>query len=157
MDVLKYLDDTQKIVIGKKTNAININIPEGVEVINVDAFKNSKIENITFPKTLEEIGKTAFSNCNLNNIYIENEVKLGNFAFEGCHELKSIYVNSETISSGCFYNCLGDYMDITLVGTKVIKEQAFKGIRIKNISLPDTLEEINALAFADIFFSNPEL
>ena len=53
------------------SDIVNINIPEGVLEIGIDAFASCKdLQSITLPKSLEQIGYHIFSNCEgLTDVY----------------------------------------------------------------------------------------
>ena len=69
-------------------------IPEGVKVIEFDAFGLcDKLENASLPQSLETIGRGVFWNCkSLGKIAIPSSVKeIGTLAFAGCTSLTDIY------------------------------------------------------------------
>ena len=57
------------------TSLENINIGEGVKIIDDMAFYNcAKIESIYIPNNIVVIGKQAFFNClSLRTVYIDNK------------------------------------------------------------------------------------
>ena len=44
-------------------NLRKIEVPNGVEHIGNECFKNSGVEEITLPHTLREVGQNAFKYC----------------------------------------------------------------------------------------------
>lgn len=110
-----------------------VNIPDNIEVIGKNAFKNqtkitkiilsNKIREIqesafercigitflSFPKTLKKIGKKAFCRCyNLAYLEINDELEeIGDECFCFCEKLKTLTLGSKAdkISSSAFNNC----------------------------------------------------
>ena len=69
-------------------------IPEGVKVIEFDAFGIcNRLENVSLPQSLETIGRGVFWNCkSLGKIAIPSNVKeIGTLAFAGCTSLTDMY------------------------------------------------------------------
>ena len=70
----------------------SINIPEGVTSIGEEAFWGcSSLTSIKIPKSVTSIGYKAFYGCSNLEIVIdnsENNVKVGELAFEGCKSVK---------------------------------------------------------------------
>ena len=69
-------------------------IPEGVKVIEFDAFGIcNRLENVSLPQSLETIGRGVFWNCkSLGKIAIPSNVKeIGTLAFVGCTSLTDMY------------------------------------------------------------------
>ena len=53
-------------------NLKRIEIPNGIEYIGEECFRDSGIEEITLPGTLREIGEKAFRDCkNLRTVYTQ--------------------------------------------------------------------------------------
>jgi len=71
-------------------------IPEGVERIELKAFRCCVIRNLKLPCTLKYIGDCAFSRCNIEELYIPDNVEeIGEMAF-----YKNAYLNSVSLPSG---------------------------------------------------------
>lgn len=72
-------------------------IPEGVKKIEEGAFTYSEFTEIKLPDTLEIIGNYAFENCRkLKSIYIPKRVNhIGNDIFHGCSALEHIEVDKD--------------------------------------------------------------
>ena len=70
----------------------SINIPKGVTSIGYAAFEGcSSLTSIKIPKGVTNIGYKAFYGCSYLEIVIDNSkenVKAGDFAFEGCKSVK---------------------------------------------------------------------
>ena len=116
-------------------NIEEIEIPASVKVIHTGAFKdcsrlnevtfkeNCKLENIgasafegvgvaqiTLPASVKTIGESAFKSSELVTVDLPNysELKIGNYAFYNCKELKNVFtdgITKGTIGVYAFYNC----------------------------------------------------
>ncbi len=87
-----------------------LNIPEGVEIINDAAFFYCRnITSVTLPSTLKTISQYAFMNCvGFKEITIpENVTLIEGYAFSQCNKLTDVTINtsSATINENAFYNC----------------------------------------------------
>ena len=75
------------------SDLINIAIPDGVTVIESEAFSHCpNLTTVILPRTLQRIGDSAFEDCpQLKRIEIPDEVTvIGDLAFSGCKQLSSI-------------------------------------------------------------------
>ena len=71
-----------------------VDIPEGVTIIELDAFGNcSKLNDVALPSSLITLERGVFYNCeSLEEITItENVNNLGDYLFFGCENLKNIF------------------------------------------------------------------
>ena len=127
----------------------NINIPETVKVLKVDAGIYTEyilpvtsigycafeaypnLTRITIPKTVVEIKEGAFRYCReLRFVNIPNSVKyIGYQAFCGCSSLKSIVLPSETIEfKGEIFKACKSLQDVEFTSVaKIITADVFKG------------------------------
>ena len=84
-------------------------IPEGVEVIDRNAFESSKLKKISLPDSLSSICQEAFSYCEaLERISIPNNVTfIGMDAFSNCKSLKSVTIPDgvTTLEGPLFAGC----------------------------------------------------
>lgn len=116
-------------------------------------FENSKIDSIYLPKGLEYIGNRAFNNCeNLTNINLEytNVRVIGNNAFEKCLNLNTSFPETvELIRNDAFKECAVENVNLSNTKIKKLEFGVFaKCEHIKEVILPETLEEVDAYAFA---------
>ena len=107
-----------------------ITIPEGVEIVGVGAFKDSKITSIKMPSTLFEIRDSAFMNCQ-ELVTVELNKGLNTIkgsAFSGCTKLKNIELNEElkTIESQVFEGCISLEKIIIPKGIQYLYPHVFK-------------------------------
>lgn len=88
-----------------------VQIPNGVQVIGKECFKNKDyITKISIPESVLVIEDYAFSGCkSLSSVSVPSGLTyLGNFAFKDCHRLKcTIRLPKSCIylGLGCFCNC----------------------------------------------------
>lgn len=94
-------------------NLKNIDIPEGVEYIGMEAFGGSGLTYVSLPNNLIEIGETAFVNCvdliNIDFSKCNGLEKIGYGAFSADYSLTSIDLSQCTlinfIDTFAFYDC----------------------------------------------------
>ena len=117
--------------------------------------------DLTNADMLESIGNYAFYNCNnlTGTVLISGRVNsLGLSAFQGCSSLNSVMIisnNVKLIPEQCFYNCVLLNDVILPAGLKRIDKYAFANCKLKEISIPESVEYIDATSFAgndDIVF-----
>jgi hypothetical protein len=155
-------DEVERIPYGIFYNLKNIkeiNIPDSVKTIDAYAFYNcNNITTLNLGNGIEGLGKAAFYNCtSLTSITIpENITSIGGYAFTNCTNLKTVYYNPINASyagvSGAslyplFYK---SGVENLIIGDKVknIGDGIFSYMdKIKEITLPETLESIGAWSF----------
>lgn len=118
----------KKKIISYFGNDSTFTIPEGVEIIGERTFSNKyDLVNIVFPDSLCRIEDEAFICCDrINKIDLPNVTAIGIRCFYGCENL------SEVVSLG---------------NISIIKSEAFMGCNITNLTLPESLVEIENDAF----------
>ena len=113
----KYLCDINGVVFSKDKKTIFVypsglkgtyNIPNGVEVINHEAFKRcNNLTGVTIPSSVKTIGYEAFWGCkNISKITIPKSVTtIGYYAFSNCTSLTSVTIPKSvtTIENYAFY------------------------------------------------------
>ncbi|MBN2652801.1 MAG: leucine-rich repeat domain-containing protein [Spirochaetales bacterium] len=138
----------------------SIVIPEGVKSIKGGAFsKVPRLESVTLPSTLESIGNGAFSNSSLSSIVLPQSLKsLGANAFE-----KTRIIELDIPAS---LEVLGNLGQISLKISSENKHLSQEGKAIYSfdkkilyayqgtdasaeLTLPDSVEKIEALAFSN--------
>lgn len=107
----------------------SINMPN-VKYIGAHAFENSKIKIEYLPPQVSSIGNFAFSGCqNVKSILIPESVEtLGRNAFSDCHHIETVVIGGglNKIPIQCFMNCW-ELKNIDLSYVEHISTQAFKG------------------------------
>ena len=121
-----YVDYGEGILIeGYSGEPVNLEVPEKIDgktvvAIGENAFLNQpKMKKIVLPKTVTEIGVTAFADCkHLTTVQAEGVVTVGEAAFQGCEELKSVTLSSslKTIEDRAFHSC-GKLEELTTPST----------------------------------------
>lgn len=88
------------------TNLKTISLPDGITLIEADAFYNSGLTSIVLPNSVTEVQESAFSNCKqLASCDLGRGIKhIGKNCFWDCTALKSLKWSDclETIGGGCF-------------------------------------------------------
>ena len=121
---------------------LNIEIPEGVQIIKNDAFSGSNATTISLPNSIGE---------------------LTGYEFTGMNNLKTINVNSDNpkykVGDGNLYSKNGEELvkylqtgdTITIPeGVKTIKSRACTGKKIKEIKLPSTLVNLESKSLSGL-------
>lgn len=106
-----------------------------VTEIDAEAFKGASVTTVVLPASVKKIGAYAFAGSTLSEIkgaegveISETVTSLGSYAFEGCKEIKDLYLP---------------------VALTAIPEGLYKGCGLKEISLPAGITAIGASAFED--------
>ena len=141
----------------KKLKKINL---ENVKFINEKAFENCALEEMNVSSVVA-IGNYSFANCNLNyvelpdcsqslgigafsgNEYLESvkfnaeKIKIGQNAFEGCSNLKRLYINAAVIAANAFNGC-SSLWEVTLgKDVAVIGEFAFANTNVASFEVEE--------------------
>ena len=156
-------------------NMKQVNIPEGVKIIQNLTFNNCGITSLTIPSTVTDITLHAFSSCvNLEEIIIPATVKnIGDFVFAHCTSVKHISIPDSNLKfqiddDNVFLGCTGlETVDIDKrevkgwfkgntslktvnFGIHVLKidNEAFYGCTgLTSVYIPRFVEEIGTAAF----------
>lgn len=128
-----------------------VELPEGLEVIDDNAFDATAIENIIFPTTLKEIGRRAFWKTKFKEMAVPNHIlKLGDGAFEDCERLEKIYFSTgmtkipELVCGGC-----AQLTEINIPSTiTYIGSGAFASCpRLNNVVIPESVRDMGEYVF----------
>ncbi len=166
--VYKYIGNESTLVIpdtidGKRVVAIaekafssnktliSLTLPETVKEIGYGAFGNTNIEKITFPKSMTHIDKCAFVFCQkLSSLTLPEGIEaVEECTFRYCESLKSISIPSTVKVIGTQAFGYSGLEDVSFKGVpEIIGKVAFTNTKIKEISIPTGVKEIQDSAFA---------
>ncbi len=115
-----------------ESNYSTVSIPISITVIDYEAFLGSKITSVSIPATVTDIGEGAFYSCReLTKVAIQNSTGATASSACSCSEIidddsgERTYSSLSVIPSFCFFNC----------------------VKLKEIVLPESIEEIEYEAF----------
>jgi hypothetical protein len=156
------LEKSQKVIIvskdGKVLKGIRKNndqsviiIPEGIEAIENEAFKeNLLIETVVIPSSVKDIKEKAFEKCsNLKNVVIPNsEITIGAEAFKECYQLKSINLSKLTfLSNRAFYNSGLSSVELTIGNKNIPRSCFYDNKALEQVAIPNVFDRIQTGAF----------
>ena len=156
-DITSYVVPDGVETIGKDAfrnarNLTSVTIPASVKIIDGRAFSNCiSLKNVTLSEGLESIEPAAFSNCDvLESIVIPKTVKtIGNGAFAACDKLSTVTLKEDLGSIGkqAFMHC-ESLSEIEIPGTvSSIGYDAFRYSGITKVVFNYGVTEINKQAF----------
>jgi len=150
--LLKLLRETDMEIQGntlvKGVNEFDTVIPEGVEIIGPNAFREcTNLTSVVFPSTLTSIGNMAFYECTrLTSVtFAGGLTSIGNGAFQKCTRLTGVEFPSTLTSIGrsAFQKCTrltGVEFPSTL--TSIGREAFMRCIGLTSVVLPEGLTSI---------------
>ena len=169
------ITDISRFAFSEYKNLKKVTIPSSVKIIGALSFENcTSLENIVIPDGVVEIDSDAFHHCSaLKTVYIGKDVtEINSMAFTLCESLESFTVseNNSVYSSenGVLFNKdktkliqypIGNKNKSYTVpnGVKIIGAESFmKAKSLENISLPDSVIQINGNPFGGTAFMNNE-
>ncbi len=131
----------------------SVDIPEGVRVINFNAFENcANMTSVTIPEGVADIGSYAFKGCTgLTSLTIPGTVKMiGAAAFADCTGLTSLTINEgvENIQNAAFDGCTALNSVKLAKSIKIICSYAFRNCTsLTEVAIPEGVEAISNNAF----------
>lgn len=133
-----------------QNSLIQVNLPDGVEIIGDGAFQNASITSVVIPPSVKKIGKYAFRNSKITALTIaEGITDTGDMTFMDCKHLTDVHLPStlEKIGNNAF--AYDEKLETLWVpkGVTLIGGDAFYASGIRRINLPDTVTEIGSRAF----------
>ena len=142
-----------------------LTVPDGIVRLKQKAyFPMENLRELHLPDTLESL-QGIFSSSGLEEIELPDSVcSLPLTCFENCKKLRRVVVGSgiERLPVNCFEGCTELKEVILSDGLKEIESDAFSGTAIEEITIPATVEELEAYAFSScsslerIYIMNPE-
>lgn len=130
-------------------------LPEGLKVIGKNLFQGrNQLKSVSIPESVEWIEAEAFKNCScLEKITLPDNIKgIDSYAFYGCKSLKAIMLPDSVTSLGVevFSSCEG----LETIGLsdklKEIPMNTFLGCKsLTSITVPDQVTSIGKAAFAN--------
>jgi len=121
-----------------------ITLNEGLQEIQIEAFKNSEIEEIYIPDSVKTISNKAFELCtSLKKVHLPKHLeRISYMMFYGCKELEQIEMPEETeeIASGSFFDCRKLHSITVPKNIKGIHVEAFRGSGIENLERNEKYE-----------------
>ena len=129
-----------------------INIPAKVQSIGDEAFWCcSSLKTVSFHKGLKIIGESAFHGTAVETVSLpEGLEKIGDRAFDYCQSLKSVSIASGEIGNSTFAGQPNTYgLETLMLGSGVTKigKYAFSNTKIKSLTIPGNIKEIETYAF----------
>ncbi len=141
----------------------SIDLPESVTSIGEAAFQGCRnLENINLPESLSSINNSAFEGCSaLKSVEISLNVKsVGENAFSSCEALQYVFIPDSVTEMGAnvFNNCpllvnagpagTDKTFNVEFGWQKQIPKNAFFGLAIKEVTIPEGITNIGEHAFA---------
>jgi hypothetical protein len=128
-----------------------------LRAIHGRCFTETNLRQIQIPRTVKEIGRECFLKCRLlTEVDFGSDsqlVELKDSAFSGCNHLQSITLPSDlrNVGQGCFEDCIQLCTVSFLLpsGLTSIGASAFRNTGLKRICIPESVQRILDLAFAD--------
>ena len=126
-----------------------IQLPETIRFILDYSFLMSYIEEIDLPSKARYMGDAVFKDCTR---LISAKISGTNIrwaCFSNCYRLQNVEFKSPvtSVEDYAFAECLALSSITFPAGLKTIREKAFQECALVNISLPSSIESINAKAF----------
>lgn len=152
-----YKDETKKVLTGifeeiyelrDESGNIDIEIPEGVEVIETGTFEHFGFNTVTLPSSLKTIMDNAFQYTDINKVIFKpGPTEIGNSAF-GSAGVKEVVLSDTITRIGCWtFSCSDIEKIYPLDHIKEIDIYAFEQSNLKELILPENIESIGKSAF----------
>ena len=142
-------------------NSFDLSTNDTLEQIGSEAFSECRaVSQISIPKSIKTIGREAFRNTSISSLTIEGDkIDIGIGIIEDCENINSLTLSY--IPEGYLAYMFGgeasnnddsipvSLESVTITGkSKVLSGYAFaNSYGLKNVILPDTIEEVGAKAF----------
>lgn len=134
-------------------NLTTLSLGEHIKTIGDGAFEDcSQLTGVTIPQSVTSIGGLAFGGTDLHTLTIKSPITMGERAFAGCENLKSISLcdDIQTISFCAFIGCTSLETVTLPKNLTSIEGQAFWGCSaLTNITIPEKVTAIESNTFKD--------
>ncbi|MBE5756910.1 MAG: leucine-rich repeat domain-containing protein [Clostridiales bacterium] len=131
-----------KYAMGKTETAFTV--PDGVEIIETNAFYKTTLKSVTISNSVKEIKENAFNESEIESLIIGNGVEIiGHGAFIDCRNLESVVIpdSVKTISNWAFGSCVSLESVVIGSGVTYIGNSFIECSNLKDISYNGTLKE----------------
>lgn len=130
-------------------------LPEGLTVIGGAAFSDCTFSVLSLPAGLQSVGDGAFSGCWIGELNLgSGAAEWGSRIFQSCMGFETVTLPGDmtAVPEGMFAYC--DWLTAAVIpeGVTVIGAEAFLGSGLEELTIPDSVEEIGSLAFAECIF-----
>lgn len=79
-------------------NLANVNLPNTLDTIGIQAFRMTGMSSVTIPKSVKLVKLGAFRDmANLTTVTVEGNVTFDNYAFRSCPKLETIYLLGDDV------------------------------------------------------------
>ena len=132
-------------------------IPEGVEIIDDEAFYNTRLAEISLPSTLIKLGSQAFRGCALTKITIPENVSVIESGVFITNPIEEIEVNSNNSTYYSVNNCIIQKSNKCLIqgclnsripsdgSVEILGQHCFSGMDITSLTIPASVKVIHGL------------
>ncbi len=142
------------VFLGLRSNApVNITLPDTVETLGINAFRDSSFNSITLPSSVKELGTGCFCNANIDVLDL-SQTQITDIP-QSCFKSATINQlilpsNLKTINKSAFENLTCDTVTFPS-SVEALDEMMFDSSNINRIDLSQTsITEIPECCFADI-------
>ena len=137
-----------------------LELPPKLTALGANAFDGCQnLTSIKINDKLERLTKYSFRNCSkVKTIYLANVSRIDDQAFDNCASLEKIIFNEslKTFGTNCFRGCsllttagpIGSDSDVEFAWKTQIPANAFKGMPLTKVTLPNSIKTIGKEAFA---------
>lgn len=142
-----YLEDSENIT--------DIIIPEGVKLIEADAFNAASISEFKLPSSMMDVRTRAFSHSDVKYIDFGGTKFIGDVVCFACTDLSEVIMSQvKSIGPGAFRHCiLLEHVHIPST-TVLIGSKAFGDSGLKEITYDGTIEDFQHIKISE--FAIPE-
>ncbi len=144
----------------------SIYLPDGIISIGSQAFQETALGSCAIPPSVEEIGSNVFESCwSLSRLAYPNTLNMDEYSWVTLIPYDP--EGAKVDDNGCLYGDngetllfvpTGDMEEFAIPeGVKTITSSAFSGCNIKSLTIPSTIETVEANAFATNTFQQVNL